>query len=62
MYNRNGGLMVYGKFKEVHLGDHADYDRLRNTLGLKKDNKNFLLNNLNLINRKISLDYAFKIS
>lgn len=25
-----------GEFKEVHLGDHAYYDKLRNFLGLKK--------------------------
>lgn len=24
-------------FKEIHLGDHAYYDRLRKSLGLKKD-------------------------
>ncbi|MDP7141200.1 MAG: hypothetical protein QGH19_03295 [Candidatus Woesearchaeota archaeon] len=27
------------EFKEIHLGDHTYYDRLRKVLGLKKDNK-----------------------
>ncbi|MBI5398782.1 hypothetical protein HZB03_04930 [Candidatus Woesearchaeota archaeon] len=29
--------IVNGEFKEVHLGDHAYYDRLRKIIGLKKD-------------------------
>jgi hypothetical protein len=28
--------IINGEFKEVHLGDHAYYDKLRKTLGLKK--------------------------
>lgn len=28
-----------GEFKEVHLGDHAYYDKLRKELGLKSDSK-----------------------
>ncbi|MBU0629090.1 MAG: hypothetical protein KKC75_07920 [Nanoarchaeota archaeon] len=31
--------IVNGEFKEVHLGDHNYYDKLRKVLGLKKDNK-----------------------
>lgn len=27
------------EFKEVHLGDHAYYDKLRKILGIKKDNQ-----------------------
>ncbi len=31
--------IVNGEFKEIHLGDHNYYDKLRKVLGLKKDNK-----------------------
>ena len=31
--------IVNGEFREVHLGDHAYYDKLRKFLGLKKDTK-----------------------
>jgi len=31
--------IVNKEFKEVHLGNHNYYDRLRKVLGLKKDNK-----------------------
>ena len=31
--------IVNGEFKEIHLGDHAYYDKLRKVLGLKKDDK-----------------------
>jgi len=31
--------IMNGEFKEVHLGDHAYYDRLRKVIGLKKDSK-----------------------
>ncbi len=31
--------IVNGEFKEIHLGDHAYYDKLRKLLGLKKDTK-----------------------
>ncbi len=27
--------VVNGQFREIHLGDHAYYDKLRNALGLK---------------------------
>lgn len=33
--------IINGEFKEVHLGDHEYYDKLRKVLGLKKDNKKY---------------------
>jgi hypothetical protein len=30
-----------GEFKEVHLADHAYYDKLRKIIGLKKDSKKY---------------------
>lgn len=33
--------LVNGEFKEIHLGDHDYYDKLRKTLGLKKDSKGY---------------------
>lgn len=33
--------IVNGEFKEIHLGDHAYYDKLTKVLGLKKSSKTY---------------------
>lgn len=33
--------IINGEFREVHLGDHAYYDKLTKVLGLKKSSKRY---------------------